>query len=708
MKTKAVLVRRAPSSLWLCAAMSLPIIASAQSSPAVLSPITVQGQADPEALPAPAPGGQVAAGSRLGILGNRSTMDTPFSTTSYTSQLIQEQQARTVGDVLLSDPSVRTTTNNGHMYEHFTIRGMNVDGADMGFNGLFGVMPFAHVPVEFIERVEVLRGPSTTLNGLPPTSSLGGTINLVPKRAGREPITELTTSYITKGYGQAHVDIGRRFGDEQRLGIRFNAVYGNGETGVSGQRKGRELGALGLDYAGESWRLSVDAYSSRDDIHNGSPAMYQMSRLGKLVTPPNNSSNLFLGTSGVQRDHGFALRGEVDITDAISAYAAFGGSNSRGRGLMFGTRTVVTGEDGSALGYVYNVDSIEQARVGEIGLRGNFNTGGISHAVTLAGNLGSYEQDIYNRPNAGYPQNIYDPIQPDFPDSPDHKDGAGYDNLVSSLALADTLGFGNDKVLLTLGARYQRVRQSRDTDYDESRVAPMAAIVVKPWGEDTMFYANYAEGLQPGETVGFGYLNEGETFKPTRSTQAEFGIKLRRGDITHTFSAFQVEKNFVGAIYEDAGDRLAMGKQRNQGLEWMFNGRLTRTLTVLGGVSYLRSEQRSDLDGGKKGNEVYGSPNWLANLGLEWATPVQGLSLNGRVIYTGPQWLDSTNNVRMPSWTRVDVGAKYATRIASTPVTFYANVDNLFDRDYWQGTFADGFALLSPPRTLRLGAKISF
>src|SRR5690606_23977367 len=166
--------------------------------------------------------------------------------------------------------------------------------------------------------------------------------------------------------------------------------------------------------------------------------------------------------------------------------------------------------------------------------------------------------------------------------------------------------------------------------------------------------------------------------------------------------------NFVGAIYEDAGDRLAMGKQRNQGLEWMFNGRLTRTLTVLGGVSYLRSEQRSDLDGGKKGNAVYGSPNWLANLGLAWATPVQGLTASGRVIYTGPQWLDSANNVRMPSWTRVDVGAKYATRIDNTPVTFYANVDNLFDRDYWQGTFADGFALLSPPRTLRLGAKISF
>ncbi|WP_155808135.1 TonB-dependent receptor [Bordetella petrii] len=707
MKTIAIARRMAPSACaCLLTTLAVPAQTMAQAA-TTLAPITVQGLADPEALPPAAPGGQVATGSRLGILGNQDVMDTPFNTTSYTSELIQDQQARTVGEVLLNDPSVRTTTNAGHMYEHFTIRGLRVDGSDMAFNGLFGVMPFAHVPIEFVERVEVLRGPSTMLTGMGPASSLGGMINLVPKRAGSRPITELTTSYISKGYGQAHVDIGRRFGDEERLGIRFNGVYGNGETGVSGQRKGRELGALGLDYVGDGWRLSLDAYSSREDIENGSPAMYEMARLGRLVTPPNNSSNLFRGTSGVQRDYGFALRGELDLTDNLTAYAAFGGSNSRGRGLMFGTRTVVTGEDGSAIGYVYNVDSSEQSRVGEVGLRGRFQTGAISHAVTLAGNVASYEQDVYNRANTGYPQNIYDPVKPVFPDSPVRMGGAGYDNLMSSVALADTLGFAQDKVLLTLGGRYQRVRQSRNTDYDESKVTPMAAIVVKPWDEDTSLYANYIEGLQPGQTVGLGYLNEGETFKPTKSKQLEFGVKLRRGDFLHTFSAFQIDRSFLGSIAEAGGNRLATGKQRNRGLEWTVSGQLTRTLTVLGGVSYLTSEQRSAA-GNNEGNEVFGSPNWLANLGVEWATPVQGLSVNGRVTYTGPQWLDSRNEVRMPSWTRVDVGAKYATRVSGTPVTFYANVDNLFDRDYWDGTFSDGFATLSPQRTLRLGATISF
>lgn len=52
-------------------------------------------------------GGQVATGGQLGMLGNRSVMDTPFNQTSFTAKTIQDQQARSVADVLLNDPSVR-------------------------------------------------------------------------------------------------------------------------------------------------------------------------------------------------------------------------------------------------------------------------------------------------------------------------------------------------------------------------------------------------------------------------------------------------------------------------------------------------------------------------------------------------------------------------------------------------------------------------
>ncbi|SMB28135.1 protein of unknown function [Sterolibacterium denitrificans] len=70
--------------------------------------------------------------------------------------------------------------------------------------------------------------------------------------------------------------------------------------------------------------------------------------------------------------------------------------------------------------------------------------------------------------------------------------------------------------------------------------------------------------------------------------------------------------------------------------------------------------------------------------------------------------VDSANTLRLPSWNRLDLNAGYATRFGSTPVHFNASVENLTDKDYWIGTFGDGFVMPGAPRTFRLSAKVSF
>lgn len=79
-----------------------------QAGDARLHEIEVMAAAD--RLPPAAPGGQVARGARRGVLGNLDVMDTPFNVTSYTAQLIENQQARGLMDVLESDPSVRSSS----------------------------------------------------------------------------------------------------------------------------------------------------------------------------------------------------------------------------------------------------------------------------------------------------------------------------------------------------------------------------------------------------------------------------------------------------------------------------------------------------------------------------------------------------------------------------------------------------------------------
>jgi iron complex outermembrane receptor protein len=79
---------------------------------------------NPHALPAEFAGGQVARGSQMGVLGNQDNMDVPFTATSYTSKLIEDQQAEDVGDVLLNDPAVRQSFGFGNQAQVFVIRGL--------------------------------------------------------------------------------------------------------------------------------------------------------------------------------------------------------------------------------------------------------------------------------------------------------------------------------------------------------------------------------------------------------------------------------------------------------------------------------------------------------------------------------------------------------------------------------------------------------
>ena len=148
----------------------------------------------------------VARGARAGILGTRDAMDTPFSAISYTNELILDRHARSVGDVLQNDPTVRVARGFGNFQESYFIRGFLLDSDDTAFNGLYSLLPRQYIATELFERVEVLRGASAFLNGASPA---GGGIG---------------------GSTQLAADIARRFGPDGNTGVRLNAATHNGGT----------------------------------------------------------------------------------------------------------------------------------------------------------------------------------------------------------------------------------------------------------------------------------------------------------------------------------------------------------------------------------------------------------------------------------------------------------------------------------------------
>ncbi|MET0963048.1 MAG: Plug domain-containing protein, partial [Noviherbaspirillum sp.] len=126
------------STISLAVLMALASQAQAQSAAGdaaaiqTMPAVTVNTSADASAsgLPAPYAGGQVAGGGRLGMLGNVDQMNSPFSSTVYTQMLMQDQQARSVADVLQNDPTVRVARGFGNYQELYVIRGFPVNSDD--------------------------------------------------------------------------------------------------------------------------------------------------------------------------------------------------------------------------------------------------------------------------------------------------------------------------------------------------------------------------------------------------------------------------------------------------------------------------------------------------------------------------------------------------------------------------------------------------
>jgi iron complex outermembrane receptor protein len=202
----------------------------AQTAPATepaIATVVVSASADASAqgLSAAYAGGQVARGGRLGLLGNVDIMDTPFNATNYTQALIQDQQARSVGDVVQNDPSVRVARGFGNFQELYVIRGFAVNSDDLAYNGLYGLLPRQFVASELLERVEILRGANSFVNGAAPGGGgIGGAVNLVPKRA-RTALNQVTLGVESGGQAYGAFDVARRFGEGDRAGIRVNAVH---------------------------------------------------------------------------------------------------------------------------------------------------------------------------------------------------------------------------------------------------------------------------------------------------------------------------------------------------------------------------------------------------------------------------------------------------------------------------------------------------
>lgn len=691
--------------------------------------------------PPPYAGGQVATGARLGLLGNRSVLKAPFSVTSFTEKLIRNQEGRTVSDIVTNDPSVRADAPFFSDRDSYFIRGFSVTNVDTAFDGLFYLANPRRMQLDGIERIEVLKGPTALLTG--GVGRVGGTINLIPKRAYDEPLTRITTTYFSRGNVGTHLDLGRRFGEQKEWGVRFNGAYRAGNTALDNHALEVGNATLGLDYRGERFRASLDMTHQKQNVT--APASLFSAVAPGITIPraPNgriNTASRFEYNDSVYDM--IAGRMEYDVLPETTIYIA--GGVSRFREDSLSSYFTITSPNGDATNSYAIAPTAIEGYTGDVGFRSRFDTGFIGHFLTVSAveaNNKIFRNGFFPPAFPTVQTNIYDPVYPAFGSIPNFFPRASQqplqaDGTYRSVGISDTLSLADDRFLLTLGGRFQEVvskafvtrpvptQGDQSYGYAEGRFSPAIALAVRPLDNLTL-YGNYIEALLEGPTApGAGVSNPGEVFAPIVSKQKEVGFKYDFGTVALTTGLFEIElpNAFATATAVPGMARFELnGLQRNRGLEINVFGEPFEGVRLLGGVTFLDAKLVNaalvDTDGDRvgdtsvNGNKVPGVPDTVFTLYGEYDLPpwmAPGLTLTGRAVYTSSVFYDQLNRQPISDWTRFDAGVRYAFEgYAGKPVVLRATVQNLFDEAYYASA-ARGFLGVGAPRTFIVSASVDF
>jgi|GEM_PF-760666 len=371
--------------------------------------------------------------------------------------------------------------------------------------------------------------------------------------------------------------------------------------------------------------------------------------------------------------------------------------------------------------------------------RGEFETGPVTHNWSTAFDRVIRQRATVRGSAAGSSSALIDAngnigaqlasFKPDYPTAWENAANLDANIKVNSLALSDTLGFAGNKYRLTLGGRFQAVEytdKKSKASGDAKRFSPMlmAAWVPQP---DLVVYSNYMEDLEPADIK---TDDSGETTmsKPRVSRQFEVGVRKNWGDFVTTLNAFQIKRpgywrgNTTSgtdfAVRKNAGLAYSgseQGMERSRGIEFnTYANLLNKTLRPSFGLMYLQSTVKdypNFADNLVNGVQV-ANPRVIAKAGVEWDTPfAKGLTLNGNVSYFGKSYQDTQKQYAFPSYTLVDVGARYKTKLGKNTLTVSSSVENLFNKNYWQvqrGQYDRSFAVVGMPRTYWLKAELDF
>ena len=657
-------------------------------------------------------------GTRKAYRGEFSPLETPQSELLISSEVLANAGAFDLVQALDLSSSVSRQNNFGGLWNSFAVRGfvgdenlpsnylVNGFNAGRGFGGARDLSG--------IESVEVLKGPRAALFG---RGEPGGTINLVTKRANFDEKAELSVSVGSFSTARADVDVNTAISDD--VAIRLVGFYEDAESfrdTVETTKQGLSPSVL--------WRISDDSQLTYELEYSHQEIPFDRGVItidGELGVIPESR---FLGEPNYGQIETDVLGHQIEFQQDLNAdWSALVGFNYRDtslEGLASENGFSAPDEDGNFGRFSRYRDYNAVYQVFRAELSGIFDTGALKHSIIVGIDADKFKNDqfVLRDRSTGQSINIFNPTYGLYPEP--------------SLALADNIDrvetqesvgvYIQDQISLTekldirIGARfddYQQKLVNRRSDsvseYSESKLSPQLGVVYKA-SDALSFYAIYGENFRP-----LSGATDENGLDPNQSESAEVGVNfaLNDGALSGTFAVFDVKQSNI-ATFDADFNATAIGEAASKGVELDLTGDITDTLSIWVSYSYVDAETKNDYTDFISYNFIPAGSDLLNiaenQLSLQIVQQAEfagrALDLIAGLVYVGERSGEFGDpSFKLPEYTTVRLASSYD---LSDSLTVRAEVNNLFDEEYYTNSYASVWVQPGTPRSFRVSATYSF
>ena len=640
-----------------------------------------------------------------------SLLDTAQSVTVITDTIVNEQLATTLGEVLTNDASL-TAGSKQRNREVFNLRGFQLSSSTGYLRD--GHQHWSHYqqPIEILEQVEVIKGPSSILYG---QSGPGGLVNMVTKKPTAQTLFSASADVDQHGSTRFMLDAGGALTEAEDLRARGVLVkqdveywreYQNGDN----RERDRFLGALVVDYDISDNAL-VRVHYDRTDDEAGLDTGAWIDNDANIIGDDKTIRDMSWAFTDITVEN-MGIDFKVFLTDNWQVNLGYNEQTFERQRFESAPRKPSDFIEGDSYqSRPYDRFDDWHFKTAFIDFIGEFETVGLHHQLLVGVNSLDYyygqlrtsadtinfsaDQNEPNRPNISYK-------------SDDTISSSAYDYY--GIYIQDLISF-SPEWQLSLGGRYDK--QSKENSNSESFV-PKVGVLYHPNASATV-YASYSEGFEPqNETlVNDKDVNNGMKLDAITSEQKEIGVKWQLFDDRLMLSGALFDISKTGTLVSEdlinpIGDITSIttqaGEQRHKGFELAAQGAATDRLFVMASTMYLDANYERDEK--LEGKRPTDAPKWSASLWTRYELN-DAVAFNAGAFYEGERFADNANTVTKEGYTRVDIGATYKLNLNNNDINLRLNIENLFDKNYLAGGGLNNVTV-GEGTSVRLAAQFSF